>query len=180
MARHKEKIFGVLAQFESSQDIFRACEKVRDAGYTRWDAHTPFPVHGLDAAMGLKPSRLPWIVLVAALTGASCALLLQWWTSAVDYPLIIAGKPLFSWQAFVPVTFEVAVLFGALGALLGMLGLNRLPQHYHPVFQSKAFDRASDDKFFISIEAQDPRFDTSKTADMLRSVGATHVEMLEE
>lgn len=180
MVHNRSKVFGVLAQFDTAQDIFHACEKVRDAGYTRWDAHTPFPVHGLDSAMGLRPSKLPWIVLGMALTGASCALLLQWWTSAVDYPMVIAGKPLFSWQAFVPVTFEVAVLFGALGALFGMLGLNRLPQHYHPVFRSTAFERASDDKFFISIEAQDPRFDAARTVDMLRSVGATHVEMLEE
>ncbi len=110
----KNKTFGLLAEYDSAADVYHACEKVRDAGYKRWDSYTPFPVHNLDKAMGLKPSVLPWIVFACGMTGAACGLLLQWWSSTVAYPIIIAGKPLFSWQAFVPVTFELGVLFSRL------------------------------------------------------------------
>lgn len=172
--------WGVLAEFAGAPEIFQACETVRDAGYARWDAHTPFPVHGLDRAMGLRPSRLPWIVFIAGMLGAASGMLLQWWTSAVDYPLVIAGKPLFSWPAFVPVTFEVGVLFAAFAALLSMLHFNRLPRLHHPIFSSERFSRVSDDRFFISIEASDPNFDESQTTALLQQAGATHVETLRE
>ncbi len=170
--------FGVLAEFESAAAIYHACEGVRDQGYTRWDAHTPFPVHGLDKAMGLPPTKLPWIVLGMGLTGASAGMLLQWWTSARDYPLIVAGKPLFSWQAFVPIMFELMVLFSALGCLFGMLGLCKLPQLYHSLFRSRRFQQVTDDRFFISIEAADPKFHHEETSSLLRGLGATHVELV--
>jgi hypothetical protein len=179
--------YGVLGRFAGPRELYHACELVRDAGYTRWDAHTPFPVHGLDRAMGLRPSVLPWIVLVMGLAGAAGAFLLQSWVSASDlyvpgvgpgYPLVISGKPLLSWPAFVPITFEVGVLGGALGAVLGMLALNRLPMHHHPLFASRLFERASDDGFFISIESWDPRFDRRRTAEFLREIGAADVELV--
>jgi len=173
-------LYGVLAEFATAPAIYRACERVRDAGFRRWDAHTPFPVHGLERAMGLKRSILPWVVLVTGLGGATAGMLLQWWIHAVDYPLVISGKPYFSWQAFVPVTFELGVLFGALGAVLGMFFLNRLPRYYHSLFRSKRFERATDDRFFVSIEASDPRFDAAKTPAFLQELGATHVELVEE
>jgi hypothetical protein len=168
--------YGLLAEFTSVAGLVRACEQVRDAGFTRWDAHTPFPVHGLDRAMGLKPSRLPWAVLAGALAGASGGMLLQWWVAVVAYPLIVSGKPLFSYPAFVPITFELAVLGGVLGGLLTMLHLNRLPALYHPLFRSTTFERVSDDRFFISIEAADPRFDLEETRVWLASLGAASVE----
>jgi len=171
--------YGLLAEFGSATDVYRACERVRDAGFTKWDAHTPFPVHGLSKAMGLKRSQLPWIVLVMALTGGTLGFLMQVWVHMSAYPLVISGKPFFSWPAFIPITFELAVLFGAFGAVFGMLGLNRLPMHYHPVFRSKVFERVTDDAFFISIESWDPRFDASATRKMLESLGARSVEMLE-
>jgi hypothetical protein len=171
--------YGILAEFATPGDLYRACERVRDAGFTRWDAHSPFPVHGLDRAMGLRRSRLPWIVLVMALMGAAVGFGLQWWVHAKAYPLVISGKPFFTWPAFIPVTFELAVLFGALGAVFGMLGLNRLPMHHHPLFRSKVFERASDDAFFISIESWDARFDPSATRKLLESLGARSVELLE-
>jgi hypothetical protein len=171
--------YGVLARFDDPGRLLRACENVRDAGFTRWDAHTPFPVHGLDRAMGMRPTMLPWIVLVLGLGGAAGAMLLQWWVSAIAYPLVISGKPLFSWQAFVPVTFEVGVLLGALGAVFGMLGLSRLPMHHHPLFSSREFERVSDDGFFVSIESWDPQFDAAATPRLLRSLGAAHVELVE-
>jgi hypothetical protein len=175
----KGPYYGILAEFATPAGVYRACERVRDAGFTRWDAHSPFPVHGLDKAMGLRRSQLPWIVLVMALMGAALGFGLQWWVHASAYPLVISGKPFFTWPAFIPITFELAVLFGALGAVFGMLGLNRLPMHHHPLFQSKVFERASDDAFFISIESWDPRFDPAATRQLLESVGARSVELLE-
>ncbi len=170
--------FGALAEFESPAALYQACEKVRDAGYTRWDAHTPFPIHGLDRAMGLPPSKLPWAVLVLALGGAATGVALQGWVSTTAYPLVISGKPLFSWPAFVPVTFELAVLGGALGAVFGMFALNQLPTLYHPLFNSSRFEKASDDGFFLSIESWDPKFDPEGTVAMLRRLGAKEVELV--
>jgi hypothetical protein len=172
-------IYGIVAEFATASDLYHACERVRDEGFTRWDAHTPFPVHGLDKAMGLRRSPLPWIVLVMGLSGAAGGFILQWWVHASAYPLVISGKPYFSWPAFIPITFELGVLFAALGAVFGMLGLNRLPMLYHPLFQSKVFEQASDDRFFISIESWDPRFDPSATGTLLESLGAQSVELLE-
>jgi len=171
--------FGVLARFDSAKALYRACERVRDAGYTRWDAHTPFPVHGLEKAMGLPASKLPFIALATGLSGAGGGMLLQWWVSTQAYPLVISGKPFFSWPAFVPVTFELGVLFAALGAVLGMLGMNQLPMPHHPLFRSDTFERFSDDTFFISIEAWDPKFDAAATADFLRQIGSPGVELIE-
>ena len=170
--------YGLLAEFSSARELYHACERVRDAGYSRWDAHSPFPVHGLERAMGLRPSRLPWIVFFMAMTGMGGAFLLQSWIHAVDYPLVISGKPFLSWQAFIPVTFEATILFGALGAVLGMLHLNRLPRHHHPLFRSERFERVTDDKFFISVEVSDPRYDADKTRHLLEDAGATHVELI--
>ena len=175
----KGPYYGILAEFATPADLYHACERVRDAGFTRWDAHSPFPMHGLSKAMGLRRSPRPWIVLVMALTGAALGFILQWWVHTSAYPLVISGKPFFTWPAFIPITFEVAVLFGALGAVFGMFGLNRLPMHHHPLFKSKVFERASDDAFFISIESWDPRFDPSATATLLKSLDARSVELLE-
>jgi hypothetical protein len=175
----KGPCYGILAEFATPADLYHACERVRDAGFTRWDAHTPFPVHGLEGAMGLRRSPLPWIVLGTALLGATLGFVLQWWVHASAYPLVISGKPYFSWPAYIPITFEVGVLFGALGALFAMLGLNRLPMLYHPLFRSRVFERVTDDAFFISIESGDPRFDPSATRKLLESLGARSVELVE-
>jgi len=179
MSTQKQELFGVLAEFETPRTLYHGCEKVRDAGYKRWDAYTPFPVHGLERAMGIPASKVPWITLAGGLTGASLGFFMQWWMSAVDYPLIISGKPLLSWPAFIPVTFELMILFSALGAVFGMLAINRLPQPYHPLFQSKNFERVTDDKFFIAIESRDPQFDSESTAEFLKSIGGTNIEFIE-
>ena len=172
------ELFGALAEFATPAELYHACEGVRDAGYTRWDAHTPFPVHGLDRAMGLKASRLPWVVLVMALGGAATGMGLQGWVSTIAYPLVISGKPFFSWPAFIPVTFELGVLGGAVGAVFGMFAFNQLPTLHHPLFASTRFERASDDGFFISIESWDPLFDADRTVDLLRRLGAKEVELV--
>ncbi|MCA2959107.1 MAG: DUF3341 domain-containing protein [Silvanigrellales bacterium] len=175
----KSPYFGALAEFDSAAAIFHACEKVRDKGFRKWDAHTPFPVHGLDRAMGLGSSKVPWIVLVLALLGGTGGFALQAWTSTEGYAMVISNKPLLSWQAFMPVTFELSVLLGAFGAVFGMWGVNRLPQWYHSVFRSQRFAKVTDDKFFISIESADPKFNPEATQAFLREIGATHVELLE-
>jgi molybdopterin-containing oxidoreductase family membrane subunit len=171
--------YGILAKFGTPADLYHACERVADAGFTRWDAHSPFPVHGLGRAMRLRRSKLPWIVLGMGLTGATLGFVLQWWVHASAYPLVISGKPYFAWPAMIPITFELGVLFAALGAVFGMLGLNRLPMHYHPLFRSKVFERVTDDAFFISIESWDPRFDPTATGKLLESLGARSVELVE-
>jgi hypothetical protein len=171
--------YGLLAEFTTTGELYRACEQVRDAGYTRWDAHTPFPVHGLDRAMGLRSSMLPWLVLVMGFAGAGLGFALQAWVHSYEYPLVISGKPLFAWQAYVPITFEIGVLFGSLGAVFGMLGLNRLPMHHHPLFNSERFERSTDDRFFISIESWDPKFEIESTRRFLQGLGAQSVEMVE-
>jgi hypothetical protein len=129
--------------------------------------------------MGLRPSKLPFIVLALALGGAATGMALQGWVSSIAYPLVISGKPFFSWPAFVPVTFELAVLGGALGAVFGMFALNQLPTFYHPLFSSDRFEKATDDGFFVSIESWDPKFDAARTVELLERLGATRVELIE-
>ena len=172
------ELFGLLAEFENPESLMHACAKVRDAGFAIWDAHTPFPIHGLEKAMGLKRSMVSALVLVMGLSGASLGMLMQWWTASVDYVMVVSGKPFFSWPAFIPITFECGVLGGAIGAVLGMLILARLPQHHHPLFNSENFARVTDDAFFISIEASDPKFDAGATQKLLQEIGATHVELV--
>jgi hypothetical protein len=169
-----------LAEFESADAIIHAAEKVREAGFERWDVHTPYPVHGMDRAMGLPDSRLGWIVLLCGLTGLSLAVLMMQWMNGYDYPLVIGGKPPDAFASMVPIMFELTVLLSAFGAVFGMLGLNELPKHHHPVFYSNRFEAFSNDKFFISIEAEDRAFDVGKTRSFLESLRPSHVELVEE
>ena len=178
-ATENAKLYGYLARFDLVDEFLAAAAKVRDAGYTRWDAHSPFVIHGLDAAMGVKKTVLPYIVFLAGLTGAAAGILLQWWTNAVDYPFLISGKPLFSLPANIPVAFETTILFAAISALIGMLALNRLPQLYHPLFTNRSFKRVTDDRFFISIEAEDPLFDATKTRELLELISGRSIEEIE-
>lgn len=169
-------VWGLLAEYDSPDHLLSACDEVREAGFTRWDAHAPYPVHGSERAMGLRVSRVPWFVLVLGLLGAAVGMALQWWVSVEAYPLVISGKPLFSWPAFVPIMFECGVLGGALGAIFGFLILARLPRPHHELFVSQRFERATDDRFFVSVEAADPKFDADATESLLRRAGATTVE----
>jgi hypothetical protein len=178
-AAENARLYGYLVSFDLVDEFLAAAAKVRDAGYTRWDAHSPFVIHGLDAAMGVKKTVLPYIVFLAGLTGAAAGILLQWWTNAVDYPFLISGKPLFSLPANIPVAFETTILFAAISALIGMLALNRLPQLYHPLFTNRSFKRVTDDRFFISIEAEDPLFDPTKTRELLESISGRSIEEIE-
>lgn len=175
-----QEIYGALAMFDTPEQILEATRKVRERGFIRFDCHTPFPVHGLEAAMGLTRSKLPFLVLGGGAAGAFTAIMLQWWTGAVDYPLLIGGKPFFAMEFGTPVTFELMVLFSAFTTIFGMFALNGLPMLYHPLFNAKMFERATDDKFFISIEAEDPKFDRKHTVEFLQSLGASEVVLVEE
>src|SRR5580658_248235 len=173
----------LLAEFDSASAVLHAAEHVRDAGYVRWDTHTPFPVHGMDRAMGLKESRLGWIVIAFALTGLSGAFVMMHWMNGVDYPTIVGDKPggaPGTLPSMVPIMFELTILLSAFGAVIGMLFLNRLPRHNHSVFESERFRSASDHRFFISIEAEDPKFDVDRTRVLLEGAHASYVEVVEE
>jgi hypothetical protein len=174
--RPATELYGLLAEFETVDRLLEAAAAVRDAGYTKWDAHTPFVVHGLDAAMGIKPTKLPFLVFAGGLTGTAAGIGLQWWTNAVNYPFQISGKPLFSLPANIPVAFETTILFAAISALIGMLAFNGLPQLHHPLLATRRFARSTDDRFFISIEAQDPNFDDDKTRALLETLSDGTVE----
>jgi mono/diheme cytochrome c family protein len=173
-------LYGILAEYDTPTDLVRACKKVRDAGYTRWDTYTPFPIHGIEKAMGIPYTKLPWFVLAMAMTGLGTAIWLQWWTNAVDYPWLISGKPFFSWPANVPVMFELTILFSAFAALGGMLFLNNLPLPSHPLDLKERFRRVSDDKFFLVIEARDPKFDEADTRTLVEATAPVVLEDVEE
>ena len=176
----KKTTVGMIAEFDTADQLLEAAAKCRDHGFDDWDTHSPFPLHGLSEAMGLKRSTLPYVVLGGGLAGCATGILLQWVTNTVWYPYLISGKPYFSVPANIPVTFEVTILFAGITAFLSILAFCNLPQPYHPVFLSNRFKRASDDKFFISVLAGDPKFDNEATYSFLESLGATAVERLEE
>jgi hypothetical protein len=170
--------YGLMAEFETPEQLIEAARRARDAGYTKVDAYSPMPVEGLDAALGIRPSRLPFLVLGAGLTGTASALALQYWVQVIDYPLNVGGKPLFSWPAFMVVMFELTVLFAAFGGVILMLARNGLPQPYHPVFNVTSFERASQDRFFLCIEADDPNYEEEKTRDFLGALQAQEVSVV--
>lgn len=172
--------WGLLAEFGGEEELAAAARRVRDAGYTRTDAYMPYPSHTVIEALGVKRSKVPLIVLIGGAVGAIGGYLMQYWMSAVDYPLNIGGRPLNSWVSFIVVTFELTILLGSLSGVLGMFALNRLPQPYHPVFNVPAFQAAaSRDGFFLAIEAEDEKFDRKATMDLLREAGAVRVAEVE-
>lgn len=182
--------FGLLAEFETPAQIMRAARAVHDAGYVEWDCHTPFPVHGLDKAMGVKPTILPVLVFFCGLMGVSLGFLLQWFTNAASieawffgivrgYEYMISGKPMMSLPAWIPVMFETTVLFSALATVGLMLVFNGLPRLYHPLFKSKRFARVTDDRFFLVIEARDPKFDRAASLSLLETLNPISIELVE-
>jgi mono/diheme cytochrome c family protein len=172
----EDVFYGVMAEYDSPGALIHAAEQVRDAGYERWDSHSPFPVHGLDPAMGIRPTILPVLVFAGGLTGTGLAVLMQWWMNAWDWQWVVSGKPYFSLPQQIPIAFEVTVLLAGFTTFFGMWGLNKLPQVWHPLFKKDRFLKATTDGYFISIESADPKFDRTATANLLREAGATAVE----
>ncbi len=190
---NQPRLQGLLVEFESPGALVTAAERVRDAGYRHWDTHSPFPVHGIDEAMGIRPTRLPWLVFLLGLAGCGGGLALQWWTNATSakqfpfldvilqgYDYVISGKPIFSLPANIPVTFETTVLAAALAAVIGMLAMNNLPSWANPLLASQRFRRVTSDRFFLTIAARDPQFDEQRTHALLSGLGGVAVERIEE
>ncbi len=178
---------GVMAEYDTVDAVYAAAEKVRDAGYTRWDVHAPFPIHGIEKAMNLRPTILPWICLGGGLAGLFGGLFLTVWTMSTSfefagglqgYTYLISGKPLYSLPQFIPPIFETTILLAAFSAGLGMLVLNALPMLYNPLFKSERFRRATDDRFFVVVDATDARFDAGKTEQLLHDTGPLSVERI--
>jgi len=172
-------VYGLMAEFDSAEDLLVAARRAHAAGFHRIDAYSPFPVEGLAEAIGFHDPWIPRLVLLAGLFGAGFGFFSQYWVTVLDYPLNVGGRPLNSWPAYIPITFELTILFAALTAVVGMIALNRLPMPYHPVFNVPAFRRVTDDGFFLCIEATDPRFDRGATQRFLESLGAREVSEVE-
>lgn len=172
--------YGLMAEFHDVDSIISAAQRAHDAGYRKMDAYTPFPIEELATALGWKTrGRLPRLVLLGGLVGAATGYGLQYWVSVIAYPMNVGGRPLHSWPSFIPVTFEMAILFAALSAVLGMLALNGLPRPHHPVFNAPNFALASTDRFFLCIEATDPQFDSKATRLFLESLNASEVSQVD-
>ena len=175
ISKDEPKMHGVTAEFDSVDTLLAACRRVRDAGYTKTDAYTPFAVHGIDTALGIRPTALPWIVLGGGIVGALGGLGMEIWMNSIDYPYIISDKPFVSLPAFIPVSYELTILLASFGAFFGMLALNKLPRFSNPMFTNPRFDRATDDRFFLYIDAADPRFDLAGVQQLLGDMGALEV-----
>ena len=177
----RSHIYGVVGEFETPGQIIQAAAKVREAGYRDVEAYTPFPVEGLSEALRLKRSLVPLITLTGGLIGGLGGFGFQYWVAAITYPMNIGGRPLNSWPAFIPVTFELTVLFASISAVLGMLALNKLPQPHHPLFNVDRFQKhASNDRFFLCIEATDPKFSVAEATRFLKSIKAQNVSEVED
>lgn len=173
-------VFGLMAEFSDPEVLVAKTRQAYEAGYRRMDAYAPFPVHGLSEALGLKRSWVPYIVLLGAIAGGVGGYLLQYYTSVIDYPINVGGRPYHSWPAFMVITFETAVLGAALAGVLGMLALNKLPMPYHPVFNMPRFILASRDRFFLCIMVTDPKFDPVQTREFLESLEPEGVYEVEQ
>lgn len=174
-AKKQDNLYGMMAEFDTPERLTEAARRVREKGYTRTDAFTPYPVEGLADALGMTGTRVPLVALILGILGGLTAFGFMTWTNVVNYPWNVGGRPHFSWPAFIPITFEITILSAATGALISMLAGNRLPTFYHPVFNVKRFDAASRDGFFLCIEAQDDHFDREKTRQFLDSLQPVEV-----
>jgi hypothetical protein len=169
-----------VAEYDTPAAAMHAAEKVRDAGYKRWDVHTPFPVHGMDGAMGLRNSKVGWFTFFGGASGFTLGMLMIWWMGSVDYAIPVGGKPLFSPIFAFPVSYELTILLGSFGTLFGMFFLNRLPRHYHPLLKHPRFRSVTHDKIYIAIEYADPRFSETETRQLLEKSGGRHIEVVED
>jgi len=189
MASNTKKPALYLAEYDTPNAIAQAAMKVRDAGYKVWDCHTPYAMHGMDDAMGLAPTRIGVVSFIFGMLGVATAVFMMQYTNAFSfnllnigagYPLVVGGKPPGAFPSMVPIMFELGILLTGFATLFGLLGLIKLPMHNHPIFESDRFESASDDKFFISIEASDEKFDLERTKALLEATNPTYIELVEE
>jgi len=173
------RLYGYLAEFESPSQIVAAARRTREAGYRKIEAYTPFPLEELNHALGYHRSWVPYMVLAGGVFGALAGFGLCYWVSTTAYPMNIGGRPFNSWPAFIPVTFECTILFAALSAVFGMLAVNGLPMPYHPIFNAERFVSASRDRYYLCIEAEDPKFDPKATREFLQSLSPSEVSDVE-
>jgi len=176
----KPALYGLMAEFDNPTDVVEAARATYDAGYRRINAYSPYPIEELWEAIGFHSTRLPLIVLIGGIVGGIVGYGMQYYVAVIDYPLNVGGRPLHSWPSFIPITFEMIILFAALSAVFGMLALNKLPQPYHPVFNAERFALASRDRFFLVIEADDPKFDHDKATSFLQSLSPKEVVDVEQ
>ncbi len=174
------KPYGVIAEFSQPATVLHAAAKVRDAGFTRWDVHTPFCVHGMDAAMGIRNSKVGYFSFLGGATGYTIGMLMIWWMNAYDYQIVVGGKPMFSPFFAFPVSYECTILLASFGSLGGMLFLNRLPRLHHPLLKNRRFAQVTHDKFFIVIETSDPKYSPASVRQLLEAAGSSHIEEVEE
>jgi len=172
--------FGMLAEYATPADLMHAAEKIRDAGFRRWDVFSPYPIHGMNQAMGLKNSKVGWFGFTGGVTGYTTGMVMIWWMNAFDYKIVIGGKPMFSPFFSFPVSYELTILLGAFGAIGGMLFLNKLPRLHHPLLKNKRFALATHDRFFVVIETADPKFNEVETRKLLEAAGSKRIELVEE
>jgi hypothetical protein len=177
--RHVPPLYGVMAEFETPTDLVAAAHRVYSLGYRRINGYSPYPIEELSDAIGFTKTSLPLIVFIGGLVGGLTGFFMQYWIEVIDYPINVGGKPYNSWPAFIPITFEMTVLFAAFSAVLGMLILNKLPQPYHPVFNLPNFALATRDRFFLAIEANDAKFNHAEVVDLLKSLNAVAVDDVE-
>jgi hypothetical protein len=175
MKKPKPPIYGLLAEFNKPEAVLEAAHRAYAAGYRRLDAYSPYPVEGLAEAIGFTHNRMPMIVLIGGLCGGALAFAMQWFSAVIHYPLNVGGRPLLSWPAFVPITFELTILLGAFSAVIGMLGLNGLPMPYHPLFHVPNFALASRSRFFLCLQSDDPKFDRLETWRFLEEMNPRHL-----
>ncbi len=175
------KPYGLIAEFDTPAATMHAAEKVRDAGFRKWDVYSPFPVHGMDNAMGLKNSKVGWFAFLGGVTGYTSGMLMIWFMNAIDYPLLVGGKPMFSPFGAFPPSYELTILLGSFGSLFGMLFLNRLPRLHHPLLKNRRFTSGvTHDRFFIVIETADSKYSEAETRKLLEEAGSKHIETVEE
>lgn len=182
MSKSLKRVYGFLAEFDNAQDLYKAARQVTDAGYRRWDVHSPYPIHGMDDAMGLGRSRLPYFVFFGGAAGLLIGFLLAYITQVQIYPTVVQAKPtnIFTTPAFFPIMFELTILVAAFTTLFGCLAMMQLPRLNHPLFNSSNFRRFSDDGFFISVEARDPKFSQQDTRQLLERAGGRNLELIQE
>ncbi|MCS1409520.1 MAG: hypothetical protein M2R45_02702 [Verrucomicrobia subdivision 3 bacterium] len=172
--------YGVLAEFNTPGEVMEAAEKIRNAGYTQWDVHTPFPVHGMDEAMGLKNSKVGWFAFCGGAAGFLGGNLMVWFMNSFNYGIVVGGKPLYSPFFAFPVSYELTILLSAFGSLFGMLFLNRLPRLHHPLLKNRRFIKVTHDKFYVIIECADPKYSEEETPSLLKEAGSSHLEVVED